>query len=240
MAKIFSEDSKVMAFLAGISDILFLGFLWLIFSVPVVTIGASTTATYYTMVKGIRKKRGYIFKNFWKSFKMNFKQATLMWLFMLVVGALIGYDIFIMTSTVVNIPSAIKVIILVVTVILALTTSFAFPLLSKFDNTNVNIFKNSFAISIAKFPRAVIMVVVSLAPIAILFMPQYLPFFILFGFSVPAWICAILYNDVFKRLEEIVYEAEREANPEAFAVNPEDDDVCIFKDLPLEDEDQQL
>ena len=42
-----------------------------------------------------------------------------------------------------------------------------------------------------------------------------------------------------KRLEEIVYEAEREANPEAFAVNPEDD-VCIFKDLPLEDEDPKL
>ena len=162
-----------------------------------------------------------------------------MWIVVLLVGALIGYDIFIMTSTVVKIPSAIKVIILVVTVILALTMSFVFPLLSKFDNTNINIFKNSFAISIAKFPRAIIMVVVSLAPIAILFMPQYLPFFILFGFSVPAWICAILYNEVFKRLEEIVYEAEREENPEAFAENPEDDDVCIFKDLPLDEEEQQ-
>jgi uncharacterized membrane protein YesL len=234
-----SLDGPVMKFLSKVADMMILNLLVLFCSLPIITMGASLTAMHYVALRVVRNEESYITKDFFKSFKMNFKQATKMWLFMLLVGVLIGYDIFIMTSTVVNIPSAIKVIILVVTVILALTTSFAFPLLSKFDNTNVNIFKNSFAISIAKFPRAVIMVVVSLAPIAILFMPQYLPFFILFGFSVPAWICAILYNDVFKRLEEIVYEAEREANPEAFAVNPEDDDVCIFKDLPLEDEDQQ-
>ena len=237
--KFMSLDGPVMKFLSKVADMMILNLLVLFCSLPIITMGASLTAMHYVALRVVRNEESYITKDFFKSFKMNFKQATKMWLFMLLVGVLIGYDIFIMTSTVVNIPSAIKVIILVVTVILALTTSFAFPLLSKFDNTNVNIFKNSFAISIAKFPRAVIMVVVSLAPIAILFMPQYLPFFILFGFSVPAWICAILYNDVFKRLEEIVYEAEREANPEAFAVNPEDDDVCIFKDLPLEDEDQQ-
>ena len=237
--KFMSLDGPVMKFLGKVADMMILNLLVLFCSLPIITMGASLTAMHYVALRVVRNEESYISKDFFKSFKMNFKQATLMWLFMLVVGALIGYDIFIMTSTTINIPSVIKVIILVVTAILALTTSFAFPLLSKFDNTNVNIFKNSFAISIAKFPRAVIMVVVSLAPIAILFMPQYLPFFILFGFSVPAWICAILYNDVFKRLEEIVYEAEREANPEAFAVNPEDDDVCIFKDLPLEDEDQQ-
>ena len=237
--KFMSLDSPLMRFLGKVADMMILNILVLFCSIPIITMGASLTAMHYVALKVVRNEESYITKDFFKSFKMNFKQATLMWLVVLAVGALIGYDIFIMTSTVVKIPSAIKVIILVVTAILALTMSFVFPLLSKFDNTSVNIFKNSFAISIAKFPRAIIMVVVSLAPIAILFMPQYLPFFILFGFSVPAWICAILYNEVFKRLEEIVYEAEREANPEAFAVNPEDDDVCIFKDLPLDEEEQQ-
>lgn len=237
--KFMSLDSPLMRFLGKVADMMILNILVLFCSIPIITMGASLTAMHYVALKVVRNEESYITKDFFKSFKMNFKQATLMWLVVLAVGALIGYDIFIMTSTVVKIPSAIKVIILVVTAILALTMSFVFPLLSKFDNTSVNIFKNSFAISIAKFPRAIIMVVVSLAPIAILFMPQYLPFFILFGFSVPAWICAILYNEVFKRLEEIVFEAEREANPEAFAVNPEDDDVCIFKDLPLDEEEQQ-
>ena len=237
--KFMSLDGPVMKFLGKVADMMILNLLVLFCSIPIITMGAALTAMHYVALRVVRNEESYITKDFFKSFKLNFKQATVMWIFVLLIGALIGYDIFIMTSTTINIPVVIKVIILVVTAILTLTTSFVFPLLSKFDNTNVNIFKNSFAISIAKFPRAIVMVVVSLAPIAILFMPQYLPFFILFGFSVPAWICAFLYNDVFKRLEEIVYEAEREANPEAFTVNPEDDDVCIFKDLPLEDEEQK-
>ena len=235
--KFMSLDGPVMKFLGKVADMMILNLLVIFCSIPIITMGAALTAMHYVALRVVRNEESYITKDFFKSFKMNFKQATVMWLFMLVIGALIGYDIFIMTSTTINIPTVIKVIVLVVTVILALTTSFVFPLLAKFDNTSANIFKNSFAISIAKFPRAVVMVVVSLAPIAILFMPKYFPFLVLLGFSVPAWICALLYNDVFKRLEEIVYEAEREANPEAFAVNPEDDDVCIFKDLPLDEED---
>ena len=86
MAKIFSEDSKLMAFLAGICDILLLGFLWLMFSVPIITIGASTTAAYYTMVKGIRKKRGYIWKNFWKNLKR---------VYAVVAGTLLSENVFI-------------------------------------------------------------------------------------------------------------------------------------------------
>ena len=227
--KFLSLDSPLMRFLGKMADLMILNLLVIFCSIPIITMG----------LKIVRNEEAYITKDFFKSFKLNFKQATMMWLCMLLVGGLIFFDIFIMTSNVVNIPVVIKVIILVVTAILALTTSFAFPLLAKFDNTNINIFKNSFAISIAKFPRAIVMVVVSLAPIAILFMPKYFPFLVLFGFSVPAWISALLYNGVFKRLEEIVYEAEREANPEAFAVNSEDDDVCIFKDLPLDDEGEQ-
>ena len=237
--KFMSLDGPVMKFLGKVADMMILNLLVIFCSIPIITMGASLTAMHYVALRVVRNEESYITKDFFKSFKMNFKQATVIWLFMLVIGALIGYDIFIMTSTAVKIPTVIKVITLVVTAILALTTSFVFPLLSKFDNTSVNIFKNSFAISIAKLPRAVIMVIVSLAPIAILFMPKYFPFLVLLGFSVPAWISALLYNDVFKRLEEIVYEAEREANPEAFAVNPEDDDVCIFKDLPLDEEDAQ-
>ena len=237
--KFMSIDGPVMRFLGKVADMMILNLLVLFCSIPIITMGAALTAMHYVALRVVRNEESYITKDFFKSFKLNFKQATAMWLVVLAVGALIGYDVFIMTSTTVNIPTVIKVIILVVTAILALTMSFVFPLLSKFDNTSANIFKNSFAISIAKFPRAVVMVVVSLAPIAILFMPQYLPFFILFGFSVPAWICAYLYNGVFQRLEEIVYEAEREANPEAFVENTEEDDVCIFKDLPLDDEGQQ-
>jgi uncharacterized membrane protein YesL len=60
-------------------DAVALNLLWLLCSLPVVTIGASSTAFYYAMVKVIRGERGHLFGEFWRSFKLNFARATLIW-----------------------------------------------------------------------------------------------------------------------------------------------------------------
>jgi uncharacterized membrane protein YesL len=61
-------------------DAVTLNLLWLLCSLPVVTIGASSTAFYYAMVKVIRGERGHLFGEFWRSFKLNFVRATLIWI----------------------------------------------------------------------------------------------------------------------------------------------------------------
>jgi uncharacterized membrane protein YesL len=61
-------------------DAVALNLLWLLCSLPLVTIGASSTAFYYAMVKVIRGERGYLFGEFWRSFKLNFVKATLIWI----------------------------------------------------------------------------------------------------------------------------------------------------------------
>ena len=55
-----------------IFDIMALGFLWILCSLPVITIGASTTALYYAMVKSVKNNDGYVTKEFFRSFKLNF------------------------------------------------------------------------------------------------------------------------------------------------------------------------
>ena len=71
-----TTDNPVMNFLTIVCDIVILHFLWLLTSLPVLTIGASTTALYYTTMKCIRNGQGGVVKMFFKSFKDNFKQAT--------------------------------------------------------------------------------------------------------------------------------------------------------------------
>ena len=93
--KFMSLDGPVMKFLSKVADMMILNLLVLFCSLPIITMGASLTAMHYLALRVVRNEEYYISKDFFKSFKMNFKQATLMWLFMLVVGALIGYDIFI-------------------------------------------------------------------------------------------------------------------------------------------------
>jgi uncharacterized membrane protein YesL len=71
--KIFDLDNPFIGKLQTMTDIIFAGLLWLLFSVPLITVGAATAAMYYTIVKVVRHKRETIWNAFWHSFKSNFK-----------------------------------------------------------------------------------------------------------------------------------------------------------------------
>ena len=62
------------------TECMLLSILWVVTSLPVITIGASTTALYYAVVKVIRNNEGYVWGEFWNGFRTNFKQATIIWL----------------------------------------------------------------------------------------------------------------------------------------------------------------
>ena len=74
------KESKFHAVLTAIIDIVWLGLLWLICSLPVLTLGAASTGLYYSIVKCVRHERGRATRSFFQSFGQNFKQATLLWL----------------------------------------------------------------------------------------------------------------------------------------------------------------
>jgi len=87
-----SIDGPLMQGINKIINCAYLSILWLIFSLPIITVGASTTALYYTTNKVIRNNRGYVFQQFWHSFKTSFKQSTIMWLIYLVIALILYYD----------------------------------------------------------------------------------------------------------------------------------------------------
>lgn len=98
MNGIFNYDNKVFEILGKAVDWVYIGILWLIFSLPIVTIGASTTALYETVHKVIRKSKGYVWRTFWTTFKTNFKKTTKIWLIQLVVIAVLFLDMKIMQN----------------------------------------------------------------------------------------------------------------------------------------------
>ena len=79
-------DNVIVRALNKICDMCCLNVLWLVCCIPVFTIGASTTALYTVMLKMVKNEEGYIFRGFFKAFKENFKQSTIMWLILLVLG----------------------------------------------------------------------------------------------------------------------------------------------------------
>ena len=95
MGRIFDMDSPVMRFLGRLADLMILNLVTLLCCLPVVTIGASLTAMHYVLLKMVRNEESYIVRSFFKSFKQNFKQATVIWLIILLFLVIFGADIMI-------------------------------------------------------------------------------------------------------------------------------------------------
>ncbi|MBO6041533.1 MAG: YesL family protein [Oscillospiraceae bacterium] len=82
-----SKTSRFAEVLSGLIDLIFAGLLWLVCSLPIFTIGASSTALYYAVAKCVRHNRGRLAPTFFHGFRSNFRQATLIWLlFLLWIG----------------------------------------------------------------------------------------------------------------------------------------------------------
>ena len=92
MNQIFNYDNGFFRAVNKMVDGLWVSILWMLFSIPIITFGASTTAFYYAVHKSLRGDRGYIWRCFWSSFKSNFKQTTKIWLMMMVIFAFLFVD----------------------------------------------------------------------------------------------------------------------------------------------------
>ncbi len=90
--RFFSYESRFSQLLMKLSCSCLLNILWFICSLPIFTIGASTTALYYASLKVIRDEESHAWQLFFHSFKENFKQATQLWLILLGAGLFLGAD----------------------------------------------------------------------------------------------------------------------------------------------------
>lgn len=201
MAGIFSEDSKLIGFLTGLFDVMCVGFLWVMFSAPLITIGASTTATYYTVVKGIRRKRGYIWRNFWTSFKMNFLPATVLWIASLLLDGLFVFNIIFAHNHMEGTAAmALTVIYMVILVVLLITQMYLFPVLSRFKLPIKGIVKTSFFLGFKHLPVSILCILILAANVAAIYVCVFAyPLAMVFMGSVFNWLYSLPMERVLKK-----------------------------------------
>lgn len=96
MSNFFNMDNGLFRALGKLADLMLLNILFLVCSLPIFTIGASFTAMYYVTLKLAENEEGYIARGFLKSFKQNFKQATIIWLILLFFGIVLVLDLLIL------------------------------------------------------------------------------------------------------------------------------------------------
>ena len=98
MREIFGYDSTLVRGLTKIGDCICLSVLWIVFSLPVVTMGASSAALYKAVYHCLRRDEAGLWKKFWEAFKENLKRSTIIWLVEMLVLALLTVDVFVFRS----------------------------------------------------------------------------------------------------------------------------------------------
>ena len=151
--KLFSYDSRFTQLLLKLCYSCYLNVLWFICSIPIFTIGATTTALYYASLKIVRDEDSHVGRMFFRSFKQNFKQATVIWLILLAIGLFLGADGYILYHLRLTTEGPIAVtwtlilaVVIAAGVVYTIVLLYVFPLLASVQNTSREMLKNAFLI----------------------------------------------------------------------------------------------
>lgn len=160
----FSPDSKFMQILTRITDLILLNIVYLIFCLPVFTIGAATTALYTLCFRMMREEDNGVIRPFFRAFRDNFKPATLLWaaICLVVLPALYYFDRAFHAEGLLR---AGCVLFFLIAAVGLLTASYGFPWLSQFQNSVPQTLLNSLILSITNLPRSVCILGIHLLPV---------------------------------------------------------------------------
>ena len=221
MTRIFNYDSKFSRIMIKLCYACFLNLLWMLCSIPIITIGASTTALWYASLKIVRNEEYNAAGMFFRSFRQNFKQATVLWLIMLVFGLFLGGDIWILlhlrsstTGSIAVFWTILLALVIAASVIYVIILLWVFPLLASVENTNLAMLKNSFLIGTHYLFATILMFAIYFA-MAYVIISIFTPMFLM-GEGLCALLCAWLINRV---LRSVTYAPEKDRIPETEEAN---------------------
>lgn len=201
MFNFFRYDSPVMVFLTKVANLIILNILWLLCSLPLVTLGASTVAMYTVTLQMVHNPdNDSVVKSFFAAFQKDFWKSTKLFLAVAGLGIVIGANI-LAAGTMTGLW---RILAYIPPGILLLASGYVFPLFAQFDNTIWQTFKNACLLSISHFFRSILILLLNLlGPVLFLFFAYYflktLFFWIVIGVSLISFCNAQLLKRVFAK-----------------------------------------
>ena len=200
------KGSKIYSGFGYIVDVIYIGILWLICCLPIFTIGPSSTAMYYAMVKSVRHGRGHVTAEFFGAFRKNFIPSMKAWLlFMLLIGLWLANSI----VTAQTDPEGLRMMtrlsrFLIIPVCFPLPWLFAY--ISRFDNSFSDTMKYVVYLSVKNFVRSAIMLLSAAAFLFICFLsPALIP-------VLPGFCCLIMSYQTEPVFKALTAEFENDEN----------------------------
>ena len=206
MSRFFNPDNPVMEFIAKIFDLVILNLIFIFSCVPIITIGASTSALSYVTLKMVRGEDPYIWRNFWKSFRQNFKQGTLVWIFSILIFIFLGMDFYIINSQNTSLFAVVPILLWIVCAVALSVFLYVFPVISHFVCTTKQALKNALLMTFGHLPYTLMML--ALAGLLLFLCSSSSKLFAMIvvlsgicGFSVVSFVYSIMFDRIFQKYE---------------------------------------
>ncbi len=231
----FNYDNPVWRFVGRLGDMMLLNLIWFICCIPVFTIGASTTALYYCTLKIVKDEDYGDFRMFFKSFRLNFRQATIIWLILLAAAAVLGTDYYFFKNVFggsSGVRFVLQAIVGAMLIIWLFETLYVFPMLSRFDNTVRRTMVNAIIMAIRYLGSTIGIIVldaiiIGLVYLSFFYLPMITMILLLMGFPTIAWINSARFDRLFDKI--MPKDASAAADPDDGTLRP------ILTDVKLDD-----
>ncbi|MGN0245398.1 MAG: YesL family protein [Lachnospiraceae bacterium] len=188
--------------MTSLANYIGLNFLFLITCIPIITIGASSTALYTVVMQEARKENGQIFSAYIKAFKSNFKQSTICFFIHLICALVFIFNIVFWGEQATVLGNILLLIIALLCVMLVLSLIYSYALLARFSNSLKQTLKNSILIAISNPMYTAGLFLIYITVIALCFvLPEMKIFMVLLGFSFIAYCNSMLLIRVFRFYE---------------------------------------
>ncbi len=227
MGGIFDLDGSLMRALNGFADMVVMSLWWIVGCLPIVTIGTSTTALYYAAMKSVVRE-GTVTRNFWKSYRENWKQAVVVELILVALGMVLFAAYRVAFGMAGGFAGIAQLGVQIVFFLYLILLSFVFPVLSRFVLNVSQLFRNVMIMCIGDVPRAIVIVVLHMLPLLLIFMRidwffTALPMLAALVPGVVATLNASMFHKIFRKyIPEEILEQEEEANQNLGMFEPEE------------------
>ena len=190
-------EGKYYKMATNLGDIVLVGILWTIFSLPMITIGATTTALYYVCTKKNSGRDEYIFKGFLRSFKKDFAKSSSIFALLVFVFFMVWLNINLLPTMNWGELSIVVYVALYFMLIQAIfVTMYVFPLVSRFELSVLGALKSAFFMS----NKHLIVTFTNLALlIALVYASIFLPFLIILTMGFYIYLSSFLFVKVFRK-----------------------------------------
>lgn len=169
--------------LTTVTDLVILNLLWLMCSLPVLTLGASTSALYYCLIKIVRERDRGMATMFFYAFRENLKQGTALTLILSGMGFFLICDLWYFSLMEGMLFKGVMGIVAILGILWLMVISYVFPILAQFENTVVGHLRSALLLGLTNPGKTVLVVILNLFPVGLfLFAPSA------FVACVPIWL----------------------------------------------------